>query len=43
VLNLPPGAAPEGKVVVAKPEALDLVKSLQSLKHVYPIVPADPK
>ncbi len=43
VVNLPPGTAPEGKVVVAKPEVLDLVKYLQSLKHVYPIVPADPK
>ncbi|QEA11647.1 cbb3-type cytochrome c oxidase subunit II [Comamonas flocculans] len=43
VVNLPPGTAPEGKVVVAKPEALDLVKYLQSLKRNYPIVPADPQ
>lgn len=43
VVNLPPGVAPEGKVVVAKPEVIDLVKYLQSLKHVYPIVPADPQ
>jgi len=43
VVKLPPGVVPEGKVVVAKPEALDLVKYLQSLKHVYPVVPADPQ
>ncbi len=42
-LNLPPGTAPFGKVVVPKPEALDLVKYLQALKRDYPILPPEPK
>ncbi|HQR03654.1 MAG: cbb3-type cytochrome c oxidase subunit II [Proteobacteria bacterium] len=41
-LNLPPGVAPPGKVVVPKPEVLDLVKYLQSLKHEYPVLPPEP-
>jgi cytochrome c oxidase cbb3-type subunit 2 len=41
-LNLPPGTAPSGKVVVPKPEALDLVKYLQALKRNYPILPPEP-
>lgn len=36
VVNLPPGAAPEGKVVVAKQEALDLVNYLLALDRTYP-------
>lgn len=36
VVNLPPGTAPEGKVVVAKPEALDLVDYLLALDRTYP-------
>ena len=36
VVNLPPGHAPAGKVVVAKQEVLDLVKYLKSLDHTYP-------
>ena len=43
VVKLPPGQGPEGKVVDAKPEALDLVKYLQSLKRNYPILPAEPQ
>ena len=43
-LTLPPGYAPrEGQVVVPTPEALDLVKYLQSLDHTYPVLPAPPK
>ncbi len=42
-VHLPPSVQPQGKVVVAKPEALDLVKYLQSLKRNYPIVPAEPQ
>ncbi|MBL8527403.1 MAG: cbb3-type cytochrome c oxidase subunit II [Burkholderiales bacterium] len=41
-LNLPPGTAPAGKVVVAKPEMQDLVKYLLSLKREYPILPPEP-
>lgn len=41
VVSLPPGVGPDGKVVVARPEALDLVVYLQSLKHVYPILSVD--
>ncbi|MBI5258168.1 MAG: cbb3-type cytochrome c oxidase subunit II [Burkholderiales bacterium] len=40
VLQLPPGHAPAGQVVVARPEALDLVKYLQSLDRSYPVLPA---
>lgn len=36
VLSLPPGVAPAGKVVVAKPEALDMVQYLLGLDHTYP-------
>lgn len=44
VLKLPPGAAPMvGQVVVPTPEALDLVKYLQSLDHTYPVLPPDPR
>ncbi len=43
VVNLPPGVAPEGKVVVANREALDLVVYLQGLDHSYPILPPEPK
>ncbi|CAM5794919.1 MAG: cbb3-type cytochrome c oxidase subunit II [Burkholderiales bacterium] len=43
VVNLPPDYAPQGKVVVPKPEALDLVKYLQSLKRNYPILPPEPQ
>jgi cytochrome c oxidase cbb3-type subunit II len=39
-LALPPGIAPVGKVVVASPDALDLVKYLQSMDHTYPVLPA---
>lgn len=39
VVSLPLGTAPEHKVVVAKPEAEDLVKYLLSLNRSYPAVP----
>lgn len=43
-ITLPPGYGPAGgKVVVATPEALDLVKYLQGLNHTYPVLPPDPK
>jgi cytochrome c oxidase cbb3-type subunit 2 len=35
VVALPPGTAPEGRVVVARPEAMDLVAYLLSLNHTY--------
>ena len=37
VVNIPPGWAPEGKIVVAKPEAIDLVEYLLGLDHTYPV------
>ena len=40
VVVLPPDFAPEGKVVVARPEALDLVSYLKSLNRSYPAVDA---
>ncbi len=40
VVNLPPGLVPSGQVVVARPQAVDLVKYLQSLKRDYPVVAA---
>ena len=44
VLTLPPGYGPGmGKVVVATPAALDLVKYLQALDHTYPVLPPEPK
>jgi len=43
VLKLPPGAAPPGQVVVARPEALDLVRYLQGLDHTYPVLPPQPR
>ncbi|MCZ2103026.1 MAG: cbb3-type cytochrome c oxidase subunit II, partial [Burkholderiales bacterium] len=42
-VHLPPDAQPKGKVVVAKPEAIDLVKYLQSLKRNYPVLPEEPQ
>ena len=36
VVALPPGFGPPGKVVVAKPELLDLVQYLIGLDHTYP-------
>jgi cytochrome c oxidase cbb3-type subunit 2 len=43
VLKLPPGAAPNGRVVVARPEALDLVRYLRGLNHTYPVLPPQPR
>ena len=40
VVNLPGGYAPMGKVVIARPEAEDLVKYLLSLDRSYPIIAA---
>ena len=37
VVKLPPGFRPQGKVVVARQEALDLVAYLQSLDRSYPV------
>ncbi|MDE2401817.1 MAG: cbb3-type cytochrome c oxidase subunit II [Burkholderiales bacterium] len=39
VVSLPPGQTPVGKVVVATPEVLDLVKYLQGMDHTYPVLP----
>ncbi|HEY9280081.1 MAG TPA: cbb3-type cytochrome c oxidase subunit II, partial [Eoetvoesiella sp.] len=41
VVSLPPGAVEEGKVVVAKPEALDLVAYLQGLNRTYTVLSAE--
>lgn len=38
VVQLPPGTAPVGQAVVARPEALDLVAYLQSLRREYPVL-----
>jgi len=38
VVTLPPGYAPAGKVVVARPEAVDLVKYLLSLNRSFPAI-----
>ena len=43
VVKLPPKFVPSGKIVVARPEAVDLVKYLQSLDRSYPILPPDPQ
>ena len=43
VVQLPPGYAPVGKVVVAGAEVLDLVKYMQGLDHTYPVLPPEPK
>jgi cytochrome c oxidase cbb3-type subunit II len=40
IVNMPPGRVPEGKVVVASPDALDLVKYLQGLDHTYAVLPS---
>jgi cytochrome c oxidase cbb3-type subunit 2 len=43
-LQLPAGYRPMlGQVVVPTPQALDLVKYLQSLDHTYPVLPAAPQ
>jgi len=43
-ITLPPGWGPMvGQVVVPTPEALDLVKYLQSLNRTYPVLPPEPK
>lgn len=39
VVNIPPSYAPPGQVVVATPEALDLVEYLIGLDHTYPVDP----
>ena len=38
VVSLLPGQAPAGQVVVARPQAVDLVKYLQSLDRSYPAI-----
>jgi len=38
VVTLPPGYNPAGKIVVAKPEVLDMVTYLQGLDHTYPVI-----
>ena len=38
VVNLPPGQAPAGLVIVAQPQAVDLVKYLLSLNRSYPAI-----
>jgi len=40
IVNLPALAAPAGQVVVARPEAVDLVRYLQSLDRSYPVLAA---
>ncbi len=43
VVKLPPGTAPDGRVVVARPEVLDLVRYLRGLDHTYPVLPPEPR
>lgn len=38
VVTLPPGHTPIGKVVVARPEAMDLVQYMIGLDHTYPAI-----
>lgn len=40
VVQLPAAYAPASGVVVAKPEAMDLVHYLRALDHTYPVLPA---
>ncbi len=40
VVELPAGQGPVGRVVVARPEALDLVRYLKSLDRSYPVITA---
>ena len=43
-VTLPSGYHPgAGKVVIATPDALDLVKYLQGLDHTYPVLPPEPQ
>ncbi|MFG6447005.1 cbb3-type cytochrome c oxidase subunit II [Roseateles sp. BYS180W] len=42
VVNLPPAHQPDQQVVVARPEALDLVRYLQALKHDQPVLQDPP-
>lgn len=41
-VQVPPGFAPPNKVVVARPQALDLVAYLKSLNRTYPVLPPEP-
>jgi cytochrome c oxidase cbb3-type subunit 2 len=41
VVTLPPGTVRYDEVVVARPEALDLVAYLQGMKHDYPVLTAE--
>lgn len=43
VVNLPPGFAPPGKVIVAGHEALDLVAYMKALDHGYPVLKGQPQ
>ncbi len=43
VVKLPPDYQPQNKVVVARPEAVDLLKYLQGMNHTYHILPPEPK
>ncbi len=43
VIKLPPERQPQDKVVVARPEAVDLVKYMQALNRSYPILPPEPR
>lgn len=40
IVKLPPSATPNGQTVVARPEALDLVKYLLSLDRSFPVIAA---
>jgi len=41
VVSLPPGTVRPGEIVVARPQALDLVAYLQGMKHNYPVLGAE--
>jgi cytochrome c oxidase cbb3-type subunit 2 len=42
LVQLPPGHAPPGQVVIARPEAVDLVKYLQAMNRTYPAISLAP-
>ena len=42
VVQLPPGQAPPGQVIIARQEALDLVKYLQAMNRTYPAISPAP-
>ena len=42
LVQLPPGQAPPGQVIIARQEALDLVEYLQAMNRTYPAISPSP-